>query len=102
MHKRFSKPRLTPAMLEYHIDICPKQRKRIYTSLKEVRTVLNAIKAKRGKEAAQRYYQCEHCNGWHMTSISKELQDEIDQMRDDRPDLLFDAKWKKVLDNQKD
>lgn len=101
MSRRSRRPRKYQAMLEYHVDICPKQRKRIYNSLKEVRTVLNSIKAKRGKEAATRYYHCEHCEGWHMTRITEELQKEIVEMRTNRPSLLFESIWKQTLNNQK-
>lgn len=84
--------------LDSHIEICFKTRKSIYSTLKNAKTVLNRNKKLRGKEAAQRVFKCDYCDGYHLTSLSIEEQKEIEN-KVDIP-ILFPDRWKDILNNE--
>lgn len=62
---------------------------------KEVQGALNTLRNKgRQYRKEKRYYQCDECGAWHLTSMDAQHQDP-------KPvKLAFRDKWKELLQNK--
>ena len=83
-----------------NLDFCKIAHKVKYNNIKHARTVLNSIKNRRGKKAANRYYYCESCGGFHLTSLTLEEETEIKNSKEKKIPLIFNNKFEQILKNK--
>ena len=64
-------------------------------SLREAKTVLNEVKRNRGKQYRKeiRYYFCEYCSKYHLTSEEEYFEKEIIPF----DELLYKEEWKRLM-----
>lgn len=81
-------------------EYCKKYNKTIYKTLKSAQGVLNSIKSRRGKSSVTRYYKCDVCNGYHLTHLTLDEQQDIENAKEETVPLILQTKWEKLLKNQ--
>ena len=87
---------------------CGKTGKVTFTEEDARRFVKNSLSSDEAKRKESRYYYCAHCDGYHMTKMSKALymskasEEQLQKEEERRKAKLFHkSKWEKLLERSK-